>query len=117
MILAGLVAFFPLIYYLVVVGGVLPYGAILLITIRNLSNSSILSFGLLHLLPYGAVLFWVAGVIAKVIDRRARDHAWLAATVVLLLLAGVGAMPIFGAAHGHIRWASAYELYVSDTLR
>ncbi|MGH8660869.1 MAG: hypothetical protein ACREUB_03805 [Burkholderiales bacterium] len=63
------------------------------------------------------MLYWVAGMIAKVIDRHARGHAWLVATAVLLLLAGVGAMPIFGAAHGHIRWVSAYELYVSDTLR
>ena len=36
--------------------------------------------------------------------------ASLASAVVLLLLAGVGAMPIFGIAHGHIQWISAYEL-------
>jgi len=32
----GLAAFVPLFYYLAVVGGLLPYGGILLIAIRNL---------------------------------------------------------------------------------
>lgn len=104
-------------YYLAVVGGLLPYGAILLITIRNISDTAMLLFGLLHLLPYGAALFWVAGAIAGVIGRRAPGREWLAASLVVLLLAGIGALPIYGAAHGQIRWASAYALYVSGTLR
>ena len=117
LIFAGLAAFFPLVYYLAVVGGLLPYGGILLITIRNLPDTSILLFGLIHLVPYGALLFWLAGVIARGISRRARGHPSLAATLVLALLAGVGAMPIFGIAHGQIRWSNAYGLYVSGTLR
>jgi hypothetical protein len=116
-IFAALAAFVPLVYYLAVVGGLLPYGAILLITIRNLSNSSIVLFGLLHLVPYGALLFWVSGAIAGVIGRRAPGREWLAATLAVLVLVGVGALPIFGAAHGQIRWASAYALYVSGSLR
>jgi len=117
MIFAGLAAFAPLLYYLAVVGGVLPYGGMLLITLRNISNFSILMFGLAHLLPYGALLFWLAGVATRAIQRHARGHEWIAATVAFLLLAGLGAMPIYGVAHGHIHWTSAYALYVSDTLR
>ena len=45
----GLASFVPLVYYLAVVGGLLPYGGILLIAIRNLGNSSILWFSLIHL--------------------------------------------------------------------
>ena len=117
LIFIGLAAFVPLVYYLAVVGGLLPYGGILLITIRNFSDSSLLLFGLGHLVAYGAILYWLARLIAQVINRLAKAHAWLATAAVLLLLAGVGAMPIFGAAHGHIQWATAYELYGSDTLR
>ncbi|WP_458237728.1 hypothetical protein [Pseudomonas sp. P5_A2_2] len=117
LIFVGLAAFLPLVYYLAVVGGFLPYGGILLITIRNLSDSSLLLFGLGHLVAYGLMLNWLAQLIARVIARFASAHAWLATTVVLLLLAGIGAMPIFGVAHGHIHWKSAYELYGSDTLR
>lgn len=113
----GLAAFVPLLYYLAVVGGWLPYGGILLITIRNISDWSIVSFGLFHLVPYGVLLYWVAGVVTKFIERRASGHAWLATTAVLLLLAGIGALPIFGIAHGHIRWLNAYELYASHALR
>jgi hypothetical protein len=36
---------------------------------------------------------------------------------VLSLLACIGLMPVFGAAHGQIRWVNAYALYASDTLR
>ena len=34
-----------------------------------------------------------------------------------VLLAGVGALPVFGIAHGHIRWTSAYDIYASGKLR
>jgi hypothetical protein len=49
--------------------------------------------------------------------RSARDRAWLATALVLLLLAGVGTRPIFGAAHGRIEWANAYALDASGKLR
>lgn len=117
LLFAGLAAFVPLFYYLAVVGGLLPYGGILLIAIRNPSNSSILLFSVIHLTVYGLVLYWLARIIARVMDRLARGHAWLGTAVVLLILAGIGAMPIYGVAHGRIHWTSAYELYGSDRLR
>jgi hypothetical protein len=116
-LLIGLAAFVPLFYYLAVVGGWLPYGAIFLIAIRNLSDPSFLLFSLIHLTVYGAVLYWLAGLIARVLIRLAEGHVWLTTAVALLLLASLGAMPIFGIAHGQIRWASAYELYGSSALR
>ena len=62
----GLAAFVPLFYYLAVVGGLLPYGGILLIAIRNLANSSINSsivwFSVIHLTIYGAALLNRPGI-------------------------------------------------------
>jgi hypothetical protein len=113
----GLAAFVPLFYYLAVVGGLLPYGGILLIAIRNLGNSSMLWFSLIHLTIYGVGLYWLAEFIARFLIRVAGDHVWPATAVVLLLLASVGLLPIFGIAHGQIHWTNAYALYVSDTLR
>ena len=113
----GLVAFLPLFYYLAVVGGLLPYGAILLIAIRNIGNSSILWFSLIHLTIYGIALYWLAELIARLLIRVAGGHAWLATAVVLVLLSSIGLLPIFGAAHGQIHWMSAYTLYASDALR
>jgi len=43
LIFIGLAAFVPLIYYLAVVGGLLPYGGILLIGLRHLTD-----FGIAH---------------------------------------------------------------------
>jgi hypothetical protein len=117
LIFIGLASFVPLVYYLVVVGGLLPFGGILLITLRNASDSSFLLFGLIHLLPYGALLYWLAGLMARIIMKRATAYIWWATAAVLLLLAGVGAMPVFGIAHGHIEGTSAYELYISGRLR
>lgn len=113
----GLAAFVPLFYYLAVVGGLLPYGGILLIAIRNLPNSSILWFSLIHLMIYGVVLYWLAEFIARLLIRVASVHVWPATAVVLLLLSSIGLLPIFGAAHGQIHWMNAYALYTSDTLR
>ena len=117
LIFAGLAAFAPLFYYLAVVGGFLPYGGILLIGVRNLSDHSFLVFSLVHLVIYGLLLYWLSGLIARVLSTLPGAGAWLATAVVLLLLAGVGAMPIFGIAHGHIQWISAYKLYGSGKLR
>lgn len=117
LIFAGLVAFVPLFYYLAVVGGLLPYGGILLIAIRNLANDSLLWFSLVHLVVYGALLYWLSGLIARGLTRLPGPGAWFATVLVLLLLAGVGALPVFGIAHGHIKWISAYDLYSSGKLR
>jgi hypothetical protein len=116
-VLLALIAFLPLIYYLAVVGGLLPYGAILLIAIRNIDNSSILLFSLVHLVVYGLVLYWSADVIARLIIRVAGSHVVLATLSVILLLASMGLLPVFGVAHGQIAWISAYALYASDKLR
>jgi len=113
----GLATFVPLFYYLAVVGGLLPYGAILLIAIRNLADSSILWFSLIHLTIYGVALYWLAEFIARLLIRVAGVHVWPATAVVLLLLSGIGLLPVFGVAHGEIHWMNAYALYASDTLR
>jgi len=113
----GLATFVPLFYYLAVVGGLLPYGAILLIAIRNLADSSILWFSLIHLTIYGIALYWLAEFIARLLIRVAGVHVWPATAVVLLLLSGIGLLPVFGVAHGEIHWMNAYALYASDTLR
>jgi hypothetical protein len=114
---AGLAAFLPLFYFLAVIGGFLPYGGILLIGIRNLSNPGLVLFSLVHLVIYGFLLYWLARLIARLIDSLAGGYAWLGTAAVILLLAGLGAMPIYGIAHGQIHWLSAYQLYLSDTLR
>jgi len=113
----GLVAFLPLFYYLAVVGGLLPFGGILLIAIRNIGNSSILWFSLIHLTIYGVALYWLAELIARFLIKVSAGSAWPATAVVLFLLSGLGLLPIFGAAHGQIHWMNAYALYASDTLR
>ena len=117
LIFLGLAAFVPLFYYLAVVGGFLPYGGILLIGLRHLTDSSFLLFSFIHLAVYGALLYWLSGFIVRTVTRLAGKHVWAATAVVLLLLAGLGAMPIYGIAHGHIQWANAYQLYGSDKLR
>jgi len=117
LIFIGLAAFVPLFYYLAVVGGFLPYGGILLIGLRHLTDSSFLLFSFIHLAVYGALLYWLSGLIARILAKLVGKHVGIAAAVVLLLLAGLGAMPIYGVAHGHIQWINAYQLYGSDKLR
>ena len=117
LIFIGLAGFVPLVYYLAVVGGLLPFGGILLIGLRHLTDSSFLLFSFVHLTVYGVLLYWLAGLIARTLTRLAGKYVLVATVVVLLLLAGVGSMPIYGIAHGHIQWVNAYELYGSGKLR
>ncbi|MFA6956705.1 MAG: hypothetical protein WC538_12615 [Thermoanaerobaculia bacterium] len=116
-VFVALGAFVPLFYYLAVVGGLLPYGAILLIAIRNLGNGSILLFSLVHLVVYGVLLYWLAGLVVRLLVRVAGSHVSTAIVIVVVLLAGVGMAPMFGVAHGQIQWVNAYALYASDSLR
>lgn len=113
----GLAAFLPLFYYLAVVGGLLPYGGILLIAIRNIGDASILWFSLIHLSIYGIALYWLAELFTRLLIKVAGRHAWPVTAAVLLLLSGIGLLPVFGVAHGQIHWMNAYALYASDALR
>ena len=117
LIFIGLAAFVPLFYYLAVVGGFLPYGGMLLIGLRHLSDPSFLLFSFIHLSVYGVLLYWLSGLIARGLVKVAGKHVWAAAGTVLLLLAGISALPIYGIAHGHIKWVNAYEVYGSGKLR
>ena len=117
LIFIGLAAFVPLFYYLAVVGGFLPYGGILLIGLRHLTDADFLLFSFVHLAIYGALLYWLSGFVARALIRLGGKHAGVATAIVLLLLAGLGAMPIYGIAHGHIQWVNAYEIYGSGKLR
>lgn len=117
LIFTGLAAFVPLFYYLAVVGGFLPYGGILVIGLRHLTDSSFLLFSSMHLAVYGVLLYWLSGLIARALDRLAGKHVWPATAGVLLVLAGVGALPIYGIAHGNIKWTNAYALYGAGNLR
>ena len=99
------------------VGGFLPFGGILLLAARNLGDASILLFCLVHLAIYGVLLYWLAGWLARLLTRLAADHLSWATLLLMLLLCGVGLLPIFGIAHGQIRWQSAYALYASSALR
>jgi hypothetical protein len=112
----GLAAFVPLFYYLAVVGGLLPLGGMLLLAMRN-PDPAILGFTAIHLAIYGLLLYWLAGLLTRLLVKIAGGHVWFATATVMLLLAGVAALPIFGIAHGHIRWINAYELYGSNALR
>ena len=117
LILLGLAAFFPLFYYLAVVGGFLPYGAILLLGLRHLKDADFVLFSAVHLTIYGALLYWLSGLITRALIKVSGKRVWLAAGAVALLLAGIGALPVYGIAHGHIQWVSAYHLYGSGNLR
>ena len=117
LIFAGLAAFVPVFYYLAVVGGFLPYGGILLLGLRHISDPSFLMLSLAHLALYGLLLYWLSGFIARAVDRLPGAGAWLATAAVVLLLAGIGALPVFGIAHGPIQWTSAYAIYGSGKLR
>jgi len=116
-VFVALGAFVPLFYYLAVVGGLLPYGAILLIAIRNTGNASIVWLSLVHLAVYGLLLHWLAGLVVRLLVRVAGARVSAAVVTVVVLLAGVGLLPIYGVAHGQIGWVNVYALYASGSLR
>jgi hypothetical protein len=116
-IVLGLALFVPLPYYLAVVGGFIPYAAILLIMMENIADGEMVLFSLVHLAIYGVLLYWLARLILRLLMKFLISHLVFATVLVLLILMCVGLMPVFGIAHGHINWTNAYELYVSGRLK
>lgn len=117
LLVAALAAFFPLYWFILVAGGVLPWGAILLLTLHNLANGWMLLWNGLNLVIYGAAIHWLAGILAARVHRREARQQPVAAGVLVLLLAGVGLLPIFGAGHGTVERMNAYALYASGKAR
>ena len=113
-LLLPLAAFVPLLWYMVVTGGFLPYTAILVLTLRNLSDQGIVLINLVHLIVYGAFLYFVASLIARGICKfQERSRFVLLASIVLLLVV-VGLLPIYGAGHGRYEPRNAFQLYGSS---
>ena len=117
LLFVGLAAFVPLFFYLAVVGGFLPLAAIAVLAARNLGDASVLWLCLIHLAIYGTLLYGLAGLLTQLLYRVAARHVCLATVSLLVLLCGLGSMPVFGVAHGQIKWQSAYAIYASGALR
>jgi hypothetical protein len=112
-LLLPMAAFVPLLFYMFVVGGFLPYTAILVFTLRNLSNHSLLLFNAVHLIVYGLLLYLAAGSIARLICRLPERRRLVIAGLIVLILAFVGFQPIFGAGHGSFEFKNAFQIYGS----
>ena len=117
LIFVALAACFPLYWFIFVAGGVLPYGAILLLTLHNLSNGMMLLWNSMNLAIYAGVLHWFAGLLAGFLHRLAASQRKIATGLVLLILGGVGLLPIFGSGHGSVQWMNAYQVYASGKAR
>ncbi len=107
----GMFAVVPVFYYLGVIGGLVPLGIILGTTILHANDSGFLLSGAIHMALYGLVFFWLAHWMALLIVRCAGRHSTAATIAVLLLLAGLAQLPIYGAAHGQVHWKNAYHIY------
>jgi len=117
LLFAALAAFAPLFFWLGIVAGWVPLGGMLVFAARNIANLSLWPFSLGHLLIYGFLLYGAAGLATRGLGRVAAGRRGWATMALVLALACVGLLPIYGAAHGRIQWMNAYQLYGSGTLR
>ena len=101
----------PLLYYMFVVGGLLPFAAIAALMILDPHPWGFVLFNGIHLLVYGLMLFFFACVLAKRLYRIHEEQRsyWVLGVVVGLLL--IGFLPIYGIGHSSVKLTSAYELY------
>jgi hypothetical protein len=116
-LLATMIFTVPLAYLMIVVGGLLTYAHIVVL---STASSLSLELNVVYLIGYGASLYFIAGLLANRIIRQKR-HALLSVwSGTVLLLVAVGLLPIYGVSHARSVYdhgISAYELLVSGTLR
>lgn len=114
LLVASLAVFLPLFYYGGIIGGVLTYAAIAILTARV---PGLLMLNAPQLVIYGFLLYLLAGWLARRIERLSPRQQSMAVVVIIATLVGVGILPIFGAAHGSIQFTDVYSLYTSGKLR
>lgn len=107
----------PLLYYMFVVGGFLPFAAIAALMILDPHPWGFFLFNGIHLLVYGLILFFFACVLAKQLYRIREEERsyWVFGAVVGLLL--IGLLPIYGIGHSSVELTNVYELYWEFGLR
>lgn len=100
----------PLFYFMFVIGGLVSYVGLWALAVQDLFYPFILVSIVdgLHLAIYGALLFFLSGVVAK---KVCRQHGWdrvLRLAGVLALLFAMSLLPIFGVSHGDGEPQNAY---------
>ena len=109
-VLAAMVFTTPVFYYMFVTGGWVSYAGLVKMTAQHIAYPFIMVtiMNFLHLAVYGALLYLMSGAITRAVYRHAGRYAgrWLVAVVVILL--GVGLLPVFGVNHGASGSQNAY---------
>jgi hypothetical protein len=107
----GLLLVFPCPLYMVAVGGLLPLPVI---ASYGADGGLILAFAVVHVLFY-AWIFYLATRLVGGLARRMHMRGWVPAVLILALLLGLGAAPIYGSgenlAAGNKLNHTAYEVY------
>ena len=114
LLLASMALFLPLFYFGGVIGGVLTYAAIVILTARV---PGLLMLNAIQLAIYGFLLYLLASGLTRRIERLPRRRQLFAAATLVAALAGIGLLPVFGIAHGSIRFTDIYSLMASGKLR
>ena len=107
----GLILLFPCPWYMIAVGGLLPLPVI---ASYGAAGGIVLVFSLVHLVVYTWLFHLVARWIGS-LARRVRLRGSIPAVLILALLLGMGAAPIYGSgenlAGGNKLKYNAYEVY------
>jgi len=104
----------PLLYLMIVIGGILTYAHIIVLTV---TNPSLFAFNVIYLIVYGATLYFIASRLANRIARL-KQHVMVAVMFgFFFLFLGIGSLPIYGVSHGTPNPTNAYKLLFSRGLR
>lgn len=108
----------PVLYYMFVIGGFLPLIAIVALSFLSFTGAwGFVFFNLVHILIYGALLYWIAKVVSKQLARL--SHKWKIVSVACIstALCGISLLPVYSAGHHESQAVNLYRLFHSDLLK
>ncbi len=111
----AMAATIPVLYFMFVVAGFLPLIAVAYVFLSDGVWGSKL-FTALHLLAYGSVFYWMATALARHIAKLSTRLKVLGLAGILLALATVSTLPIYGVGHSEFQSVNLYRLFGSARL-
>lgn len=111
---AAMVCTMPVVYFMFVVAGVLPLGAIIWMSFTGEWGFKL--FNILHILVYGPMLYFAAKYLTRWLFLLSPERRALGVAVALALALLLSLLPIYGIGHSSYDPANLYQLFQHGRL-
>ena len=105
----------PLIYFMFVVGGLLPLIAIMAMSFSGVWGFK--AFNAVHLALYAPVLYWIAKILSRRLSSLSQRSKVVLFVGISIVLVASSFLPLYSLGHNESQSVNLYRLFNSGLLR